>query len=353
MTYTIVTPTVNTNSSYKDTGRLSFYRYEDLQVLAELYAQANACIACDAKSDARGGLNQQLLYTTKWVYLGNDSWGLPNYLAPQKKYLDWERITNLVDGQICELPQLGNTKNTSWLYTEDPFGSYSPYMHEEPLLSGAGTTAGTKALFGDCIDLNTDDVATALGLNRPFFPNRWTDPRDIVKMYEDAKTWSNLDLNVLTWNQNLTRNNSYGQAFDQTWTYTYNRRERRTIRQNGASPYDDFTQLVDSGWSNPVFETRRYWTKRSDNTYSDGSHDPTGYLHYAWESQVDSLTNNSGNPSLERNVPIPTSNFGSECLQGRKVMFVWKTTQRDVVTRTSGSDTDVTTVKYFSFIADL
>lgn len=38
MTYTIVSPTVNTNVSYKDTGRLSFYRYEDLQVLAELYA---------------------------------------------------------------------------------------------------------------------------------------------------------------------------------------------------------------------------------------------------------------------------------------------------------------------------
>ena len=38
MTYTIVQPLVNTNTSYKDTGRLTFYKYEDLQVLAELFA---------------------------------------------------------------------------------------------------------------------------------------------------------------------------------------------------------------------------------------------------------------------------------------------------------------------------
>jgi len=38
MTYTIVQPIENTNTSYKDTGRLTFYKYEDLQVLAELFA---------------------------------------------------------------------------------------------------------------------------------------------------------------------------------------------------------------------------------------------------------------------------------------------------------------------------
>lgn len=85
MTYTIVQPTVNTNTSYKDTGRLSFYKYEDLQVLAELYAQANACIACDAKQDARGGLTQDGLYSTVWNYLGQ-YWGgqlfSESYLAP-------------------------------------------------------------------------------------------------------------------------------------------------------------------------------------------------------------------------------------------------------------------------------
>lgn len=56
MTYTIVQPTVNTNTSYKDTGRLSFYKYEDLQVLAELMAQANACLMCDARPEAKGGM---------------------------------------------------------------------------------------------------------------------------------------------------------------------------------------------------------------------------------------------------------------------------------------------------------
>lgn len=30
MTYTIVQPIENTNTSYKDTGRLTFYKYEDI-----------------------------------------------------------------------------------------------------------------------------------------------------------------------------------------------------------------------------------------------------------------------------------------------------------------------------------
>lgn len=95
MTYTIVQPIVNTNTSYKDTGRLTFYKYEDLQVLAELFAQANACLVCDAGKDRIGGMTTDVLSTTLWPYLGmysNGSLYLPNWLAPQKQYLDRDRV---------------------------------------------------------------------------------------------------------------------------------------------------------------------------------------------------------------------------------------------------------------------
>ena len=82
--------------------------------------------------------------------------------------------------------------NKAWLYvTADPFGSYSPYMHRDDQLSTAGTTTGTYALFGTGdVDMRTEDVPAKLSMKRPFFPKAWTDPRDIVSAYQDAKTLS-------------------------------------------------------------------------------------------------------------------------------------------------------------------
>lgn len=186
MTYTIVQPTVNTNTSYKDTGRLSFYKYEDIQVLAELFAQTNACIVCDAVNDCRGGLTQDAAYTTLWPYLGMYYAGslyLPSYLAPEKRYLDWERVQYMTDGTF-DIPW-GSTMNDAWLYvSSNPFDNYSPYMHQDDRLSAAGTTAGTYALFGNGdVNMKTQDFASTIGLNIPFTFKPWTDPRDILSAY--------------------------------------------------------------------------------------------------------------------------------------------------------------------------
>lgn len=106
--------------------------------------------------------------------------------------------------------------NDAWLYvTTDPFGSYSPYMHRDDRLSAAGTTAGTYALFGTGdVDMRTEDVPAKLGMKRPFFPKAWTDPRDIISAYADAKLLSEPEFNMLTWNSNMTRSWALGQAFD-------------------------------------------------------------------------------------------------------------------------------------------
>lgn len=186
MTYTIVQPIENTNTSYKDTGRLTFYKYEDIQVLAELFAQTNACLACDVKNDARGGMTQDGTHTTVWPYLGLTGWW-SSYLAPEKRYLDWNRVQYLTNGNYA-IPW-GSTMNDAWLYvSSNPFTNYSPYMHQDDRLSAVGTTAGTYALFGNGdVDLKTQDFASTIGLNIPFTFKPWTDPRDILSAYEDAK----------------------------------------------------------------------------------------------------------------------------------------------------------------------
>lgn len=283
MTYTIVQPTVNTNTSYKDTGRLSFYRYEDLQVLAELFAQVNACLVCDAKNDARGGTGQLPAYTTLWQYLGNTAWGSPSWLAPQKQYLDYDRVQYMVDGTFA-LPDLGNVPNASWLYvTADPFGGYPAYMHRDDRLSAAGTTAGTYALFGDGdVDMKTQDTAAQLGLSRPFDFKAWTDPRDLINAYADAKTLSEQEFNMLTWNADMTRSWALGQAFDQNFVYSEIQRRRRTDALDYAGQETVSNRLIDSGWSNNVFQTREFWEKTA---VEDGSH-PDQYI-YEWTSEVD------------------------------------------------------------------
>ena len=256
-----------------------------------------------------------------------------------------------MDDANCPLPFLGNQINTSWLYvSSDPFDTYSPYMHQDNRLSACGTTAGTYALFGSGdADLKTQSVATQLGLNRPFTPKGWTDPRDIVSAYEDAKKLSQYDFSVLTWNSNMTRNQALGQAFDQTFVYTDIRRERRedTKDYSGATSYS--TWLVDSGWSNTPFSHREFWKK---SAYGDGAH-PDQYI-YKWESEVDSLSFGAGHPTLERNIPIPTNDFATNCLGGRKVLFVWEVDLREIVWyNDTGFDHDTTTTGWYSYIADL
>ena len=67
----------------------------------------------------------------------------------------------MADDSTYPLPFLGNSINDSWLYvTSDPFGAYSPYMHQDDRLSACGTTAGTYALLGNGdVDFKTQNTA--------------------------------------------------------------------------------------------------------------------------------------------------------------------------------------------------
>lgn len=151
-------------------------------MLAELFAQTNACLVCDALNDARGGMTQDGAHTTVWPYLGLAGWW-SSYLAPKKRYLDWNRVQYLTNGNYT-IPW-GSTMNDAWLYiSSNPFDNYSPYMHQDNRLSAAGTTAGTYALFGNGdVDMKTQDFASTIGLNMPFTFKPWTDPRDIISAY--------------------------------------------------------------------------------------------------------------------------------------------------------------------------
>lgn len=164
-----------------------------------------------------------------------------------------------------------NTMNDAWLYVAaDPFGSYSPYMHRDDRLSAAGTTAGTYALFGNGdVDMKTQDVATELGLNMPFNFKAWTDPRDIVSAYEDAKLLSEQEFNMLTWNSNMTRSWSLGQAFDQTFVSQDLQRNRHytSLDYTGQQTTSDTT--IYAGWENVVFSSREMWRK---SAATHGSH---------------------------------------------------------------------------------
>ena len=258
----------------------------------------------------------------------------------------------MADDSTYPLPFLGNSINDSWLYvTSDPFGAYSPYMHQDDRLSACGTTAGTYALLGNGdVDFKTQNTASTLGMNRTFIPKSWTDPRDIIKFYQDAKQLSQYDIYTLSWNQNMTRNGAYGQAFDQTFVYTDIRRERRedTKDYTGATSYS--TWLVDQGWSNTPFEHREQWEQ---NAYVQQRNNRYEYI-YEWESEVDSLNFIGSHPTFERNVPIPTNDFGSNCIGSRRVMFVWEVSVRDILRyNDTGLDHDTTTTGWYSFIADL
>ena len=69
---------------------------------------------------------------------------------------------------------------------------------------------------------------------------------------------------------------------------------------------------------------------------------------------MDSLSFGAGHPTLERNIPIPTSDFATNCLGGRKVLFVWEAALREIVWyNDTGFDHDTTTTGWYSYIADL
>lgn len=152
--------------------------------------------------------------------------------------------------------------NKAWLYvTADPFGSYSPYMHRDDRLSAAGTTAGTYALFGTGdVDMRTEDVPAKLSMKRPFFPKAWTDPRDIVSAYTDAKQLSEYDFNMLTWNNLLTGTQAVGQGIDASFdgtdiscVYT-----NRTLSSYNV-PVDVKTDCDKAGWAQATFEIAEQW----------------------------------------------------------------------------------------------
>lgn len=257
-------------------------------------------------------MTQDAVYTTLWPYLDmyySGSLFLPSWLAPQKQYLDYDRVQYMVDGTY-DIPW-ANAMNDAWLYvTADPFANFSPYMHRDDRLSAAGTTAGTYALFGNGdVDMKTQDVEQTLGLNMPFSFNAWTDPRDVISAYQDAKTLSECDFNMLTWNSNMTRSWALGQAFDQTFVSQDLQRNRRytSLDYTGQRTTSDST--IYAGWENVVFGTREMWRK---SAAYDGSR-PDQYI-YEWTSELDSLSVGAGHPSFERNVPIPTSDFGTNCL---------------------------------------
>ena len=356
MTYAIISPTVNTTESYKDTGVLGHWRYEDLQVLAEIFAQANAACVCEAKQDARGG-SQDYLYSTKWGYLGTTWAGYefqPDLLAPQKRYLDRDRLVMMAD-DTWPVPDLASqATNQTWLYCgADPLSAWSPYMHEDSRLSAAGTTQATYSMFGQALDLHAVPPELPAGMNRPFTPKAFTARSDVSALFQDATRWTGWTLWTLSWNEHFVRQGAYGQAFDQSWAGSLNQRTRRTLLQNGQSPYSDQTQTLMTGWSDDVLTHQEYWEKDSTNTYEAGGYDPDGYHHYEWESRVDDLDlGGQSNPSLERNVPVPSLGY-SDCLSARSLVFVWQAVRRDITWRSGqGQTQDDTRTAWFAFKAD-
>lgn len=185
-------------------------------------------------------------------------------------------------------------------------------MHRDDRLSAAGTTAGTYALFGNSdVDMQTEDVPTKLGMKRPFFPKAWTDPRDIINAYADAKQLSEYDFNMLTWNNLLTGYGAFGQGIDASFTgqdiscvYT-----NRILSSYNVPVYVK-TDTDKVGWAQPTFEIAEWWEQ---NAYTDYSTHPNQYT-YTWESHTEEFALDRSHPTFERNVPIPTSNFGTECL---------------------------------------
>jgi len=132
----------------------------------------------------------------------------------------------------------------------------------------------------------------------------------------------------------MTRNWALGQAFDQSFVYIDIERTRQTHTKNYGDEEKWKSGHVDGGWGNAAFEHREYWNKYAH--YDSYSH-PDQYT-YDWESQVDSLEFYGSHPTIERNVPVPTNAFATNCLQGRKVMFVW---EAEVVENITYSDTGI------------
>lgn len=128
----------------------------------------------------------------------------------------------------------------------------------------------------------------------------------------------------------------------------------RSIVQNRSYPDDTGYLSVESGWQNSVFSHNEYWERHSENSYDRGGTDPSGYHHYAWKSEQNALSVIGNHPSMERNVPVPTNAFATNCLQGRKVLFVWEARTTTQTTRHGQPiPPEQTTKKYFAFIGDM
>lgn len=161
---------------------------------------------------------------------------------------------------------------------------------------------------------------------------------------------------MLTWNKLLMgdpgdkEKGTVGQGIDASFTgrdiscvYT-----NRTLSSYNV-PVDVKTGTDKAGWTQPTFEIAEWWEQ---DAYYDYSTHPDQYT-YTWASHAEELALGSGHPTFERNVPIPTSTFGTECLQDRKLMFVWETRVRDRVTYyDTGLDHDTTSTAWYASIVD-
>lgn len=128
----------------------------------------------------------------------------------------------------------------------------------------------------------------------------------------------------------------------------------RSIVQNRSYPDDTGFLSVDTGWQNSVFSHNEYWERSSTNAYDGGATDPTGYHHYAWKSEQNALSVIGSHPSMERNVPVPTNAFATNCLQERKVLFVWEARRTTQTTRHGQPiPPEQTTTKYFAYIGEM
>ena len=364
MNYVLIQPRENDNLGYKDTGRLTFYRYEDLQCAAELFGQTYSSLACECSPGAVGGTNVAPAYSTWWGFFGNTLWSVPSMLHPDSQWLRMDRVQGLahdynspivVDSNKFQLP--------SYLYVQNgPFHNLQTgaTTRDDSLSDMSMASAWVGAHFGR-YDLDIryapflSNEVKALGLSCPFHFKTWTDPRDISTLYHDVKTYCGWNINILTENDNLTYRTVNGQAFDQAWSPSFNVRYEDNFELNTpglTSDEHNVTQLQ-TGWGNAVFESYQYWQKSEARWYKDGTRDPDDYAHYHWYWAQDTLVNTDGRTELERNVPVPTSAFGLSVLKERQAMFVWRADYTYHEWHSENPNINESWTRWYYYVADL
>lgn len=369
MNYTIITPQENNQNGYKDAGILGFYRWQDIQCLAELYGQEYASLASSCKNAALGGDDQWPAYSTLWIYFGYPTWGLPNNLHPDQKWLEYERLKGLVeentDDFVASFPLLTDSHFTlpTWLWKhDDPLSGLISGAVRDDTLVNLYNDGFVSSWFTPAPDAYVpSDLLSVSDFKRPFIPHKWTDPKDIISAYSDAKEFSYWDQRIMSRNSYnsfysgscLADRDSAGQAFDRGWAAANNHVMTHRIEQNGPSPYYDQTTDrlgFNSGWTDSAFSHRvQYWNRQASNSYYDGSQDGYEYYHYRWISQVDTLSCNIQDAQLEKNMPIPTEEFGLSCMFDHVVVFVWKVSRqyRKWWGNASGQDVNLQWTEYY------